>query len=639
MDEMYTKLKKLKEKADYAYFNTGVPIMTDEEYDGLQRKLDSLSVAVEDVEDASSKSIGASPPEHLKKIQLPVHMGSLTKHNDDEKLNNFLTKFNHKTFVVQEKLDGVSCLITYVSSTNCTNLYTRGNGSIGTDITHLIDCGLKIPQSIKCVKEDFMVRGELIISRDIFKDKYSAHFKNIRNMVSGQLSKKNPSKDIIQDIDFVSYEVITTTKFQQSAVKQLKFLKKCGFKVVNNRVIQREQINQEVLMDYLNRRKKKSLYEIDGLVVTIDGEYTRNNAENPKYAFAFKIQGETAEVKVNCIKWNLSKSGKYKPQIFIEPVVCSGVTISSLTGFNAKYIAENKICCGTTLLITRSGDVIPHIIAVLDGCGTPELPDNSRWDSVDLYHNFEQTPDQVIVKQMVHFFTSLKCLNCKDKTILKIFNAGYNTIESVVALVPDQLSGIEGIGDTLASKLINSIQTRIREATVHELLAALNSFGEGIGLKKIQNIDINNPHVLIKGLSETTLKEKILPVWETSLNRVYTIKKLVGADFASNDDCGNNGYLPLLGEIFVFTGFRDASTEKQIEIFGGKVTSAISKKTTCLVVNSEVGKTSTKSLKAQSLGIKTITKIQLLDRIKKLIQGEHKPEIDYDSYSSSEEEH
>lgn len=623
MANYYIKLKDLKQQADDAYFNSGSPIMDDEEYDALCQYLKI----------SENQNIGCLPSQIESRVKLPTHMGSLTKFNDDKKLQNFLEKFDHTEFIIQEKLDGVSCL--YVCCDGKIKLYTRGNGSIGTLVTHLIDCGLNLPK----INKNIMVRGELIVETNVFEKKYAVLFKNARNMVSGQLSKKNP--EYLQDINFVAYEVINPTKkYQISLGEQYQFLEEHGFKVVYNRIIKRKNISQKTLMNYLNRRKEKSLYQMDGLVITINDKYIRNDSGNPKYSFAFKIQGETAEVTVNQVKWNLSKSGKFKPQIFIEPIYLSGVTISSLTGFNAKYIVDNSITVDTKLLITRSGDVIPHIIAVLEkGSEKVELPKNSKWNSVDLYHNSTETPDEVVVKQMVYFFSSLKCLNCKDKTILKIYNAGFNTIESIIAAQESQLSQIDGIGSILAKKLVTSIVENIRGATIHELLAALNAFGEGIGLKKIQTIDILNPEKQIKGLSDATIKEKILPVWKQSLKRVENLKKLVGGSYHLTNDNNICDYTPLKDQTFVFTGFRDATLEKQICNFGGKVTTSIAKKTTYLVVNSTTAQKSTKTIKAESLGVKIILKKELIDLIEKLtINSPEKIEIEYDHYSSSEEE-
>jgi NAD-dependent DNA ligase len=624
-----TKLKRLrqtKKKADDAYFNSDSPIMSDKDYDLLCQQIAEIDVSISEV--------GCLP--RTDKIQLPIYMGSLTKYNDNKSINNFLTKFDHKQFVVQEKLDGVSCLCVY----RCRNieLYTRGNGTIGVDISHLLEYGLDIPKIESY--HTFMVRGELIMSKKIFKEKFSIEFKNIRNMVSGQLAKKKPNESIIKFLDFVAYEVFEPhLKIQKSVVNQYQFLKQNKFKVVYNRTIERDLVEQDVLVDYVHRRKKKSQYDIDGLVITINGEYIRNDCDNPKYSFAFKIQGEVAQVEVDHVKWNLSKSGRYKPQIFINPVELSGVTISSVTGFNAKYITENKIGCGSILIITRSGDVIPHIVAVVKGKGDLNLPTQSRWKSVDLYHDYEKIPDQVIVKQMVYFFASLKCLNCKDKTIFKIFNSGYSSIESVIQARPEELSQIDGIGEKLAIKLSTSIKENVKVASIHQLLAALNCFGEGIGLRKIQNIDLSNPENLqVKGLSEVTIKDKILPAWKDSLNRVMNIKKMVGGSIELEKQNIEIGDGPLQNKIFVFTGFRDSSLEKQIIELGGKVTSAISNKTTDLVVASEEGKSSTKLLKAKNLGIKITTKSNLIGVVKNIQKQQIKIEVEYSDVDSSSEE-
>ncbi|CCV01836.1 NAD-dependent DNA ligase [Invertebrate iridescent virus 22] len=601
-------LKKLKKEADDAYFNSGSPIMTDLEYDILF---------------GTSTEVGCLPK--TDKVKLPVYMGSLTKCNDDKTIDNFISKFNDKEFIVQEKLDGVSCL--YICNKGQIKLFTRGNGVYGTEITHLLDYGLTIPKLAK----SFMVRGELIVSKKIFEKEYQSKFKNIRNMVSGQVAKKVPDESIIKNIDFVGYEVIEPQKKQNELTVQLDFLIANNFKVVYNRILERDFLNQETLMDYLIRRKKKSDYEIDGLVLTITSKYVRYEENNPKYSFAFKIQGEVVNAEVKNVVWNLSKSGKYKPQIKINPVNLSGVTISSLTGFNAKYIVDNKICPGTILSIIRSGDVIPHITAIIQpGNGDVKLPANSKWNSVDLYHTFDTTPDEVIIKQMVYFFSSLKCLNCKDKTIFKIYESGKKTIESIIQASTEELSVV--VGNKVASKILESIHERVKNASISELLAALNAFGEGIGLKKIQQLDLNNPENLqVKGLSEATIKEKILPHFKSSLDRVLLIKKMVGGeplDFSNFQD--QNG--PLTGRIFVFTQFRDASLEKQISNLGGKVTTAISKKTTDLVVG--VGKSSTKLIKAQSLGINIITKSDLIKTLAEI--DTKKIEIDYSDYSESE---
>lgn len=648
--------KTLKYKADDAYFNSDTPIMKDEDYDALCNHF------------KLSATVGCSPT-FGKKVDLPVFMGSLSKYNTEEKLKSFLSKYDDIEFIVEEKLDGVSCLLRVEGKR--VMLYSRGNGTVGTDITHLIGCGLQLP-SLSGVSA-LMVRGELVVSNENFA-KYQNEFKNARNMVSGQLAKHSPDSDVLKDIDFVAYEIIDpNATLQQSYAEQIDKLRLLEFKVVYNRKLKQHKINESKLSAYLSRRKQKSKYQIDGLVISVNKPYTRNSSDNPKYAFAFKIQGETAETVVTEVMWALSKSGKYKPRVLVEPVKLSGVVISSLTGFNARYIVDNHIVTGAKILITRGGDVIPHIVAVLetDRKIMLELPKNSTWrsgqtaESVDLYHTFSDDPQDVVIKKMVYFFTSLNCLNCKDKTMLKIYNAGFTTIERVIEATVEELrvglgsptlSTADGIGIKLAHKIASSIYTQVQNATYHELLAALNVFGEGIGLKKIQTIPIQSSvddlqNSKFDGLSTYTMVNKIIPCWIDGLNRVKHIKSLVGiADSASQgaqigeglrrgsrEKVQNDGFR---GRTFVFTGFRDSSLEKRIVELGGKVTSSVSQKTTDVIFNTLDGKQSAKLLNAKKVvGCKLTSKTDFVKSLQLLTRPTPKGlEIEYDTYSCSDEE-
>lgn len=626
---MAKNLLKLKQQADEAYFNSNSPIMRDDEYDALIEALDY-------------DGVGCVPTHN--KTKLPIWLGSLTKYTTDKDISNFMKKYSSTLqLMVQEKLDGISCL--YVNNGHGDiKLYTRGNGQIGSNITHLLTKGLKLPR----ISEKLMVRGELVMSQKIFVEKYSRNFSNARNLVSGLVSKKDVSNAHAQDLDFVAYEVINEEEtIQWPLSKQYACLEKLGFSVVYHRLLDRDYISHECLSDYLIRRKQKSRYQIDGIVITLDSEYTRNTSDNPKYSFAFKNKSENvSKAIVDKIIWNLSKCGKFKPQIFIKPIKLENVTISKATGHNAKYIVDNNIGPGATLLITRSGNVIPHVLAVLKPAVEKVLlPENSRWgeSKVDLYVTEDLLSAQVI-KQMVYFFTQLNVCNCKEKTLSKIYKAGFHTIESIIGASVEELESIEGIGRKLASKLVTSIRENITNATTKELLAALNAFGEGIGSRKLANLDLNNPDKPVPGLSQKTIETKILPVLQSQLDRTKKIKTLLlnplepAPLIPEPESEAFEGAQSLESErqIFVFTGFRDSALEKQISATLGKVNTSISKKTNVLVVDDKAlsKAPSSKMLKAQSLGIKIITRKELVNL---LTTNQGANEYD-DQYLSSSED-
>ena len=649
---MYKKsLIKLKAAADDAYFNSGDPIMSDEVYDGLCVALKGFA-----------HGIGCQT--RINRVRLPVHMGSLDKHNDQESLDKFLDNLPNDYVSVQEKLDGVSCLYHFHNGTP--HIYTRGDGSVGSNISHILKYGFNIHIENGLTQTgEIMIRGELIIPKTIFESKYASAsgagtFKNGRNMVSGLLSLKDPSADAFADVHFVAYELIIPesgsgdgNRYANGSTSQLghlhtsskalrdqfNFLSLNKFRVVYNRILDKRCIDTYSLGEYVGRRKKKSVYEMDGLVLMTVERYARNCAGNPSYACAFKVLNETGIARVQRVEWNLSKHGKYKPRVITNPVKLGGVDVSAFTGFNAKYIVEKGIVAGSDLLVTRSGDTIPHILEVFPGSGRPVVLPNEKavWKSVDLYL-CESTctradKEEVEKKRLVHFLSSLKCLNCKYETVSKMFNAGFRTIEQLLETNVVQLAEIDGIGAVLGTKILTSLRQNITNATTHELLAAMNAFGEGIGLKKIRLLDLKTP-AAVKGISQTTFDTKIFPVFENKLAFALRLKQTalrtsttetalrtsttetVVANHRGN--CSEQRDL-FEGRVFVFTGFRDGALENRIVDLGGRVTSAISKKSTDLVVDKLGGKSSTKLVKAREQGMQIMTRMDLVNLLPKTV--------------------
>jgi NAD-dependent DNA ligase len=515
-----------------------------------------------------------------------------------------------------------------------------------------------------------MIRGELIVPKKIFDTKYASTFSNGRNMVSGLLSLKEPSADAFADVHFVAYELITFGNQSTAGGKaksafgriqdQFNFLTLNKFRIVYNRVLEKNCLDVDSLTEYVSRRKKRSVYELDGLVLMTVERYARNCAGNPDYACAFKILNETAITRVQRVEWNLSKHGKYKPRVITDPVKLGSVEVSAFTGFNAKYIVEKGVTPGSGLLVTRSGDTIPHILEVFSGsrpegptgmsstCGVV-LPDNAVWKSVDLYlcdRTCERADkEEVEKKRLVHFLSSLKCLNCKYETVSKMFNAGFRTIKQLLETNVEELAEIDGIGSVLGKKILTSLRQNISKATTHELLAAMNAFGEGIGLKKIRLLNLNNPGEAVKGISQTTFDTKIFPVFDDKLEYARQLKKLAlrtlstvpkaatgvrtqsgggpkaatltsesEEEFEGSRRRVSSNLFPrsLEGRVFVFTGFRDGALENRIIDLGGRVTSAISNKSTDLVVDKLGCKSSTKLVKARAQGIQIVTRKDLI---------------------------
>ena len=160
-------------------------------------------------------------------------------------------------------------------------------------------------------------------------------------MIAGIINSKTINKQILKHVEFVAYELIND-ELILSQSDQFDIIKELGFKLVYYKKVL--NINDEKLNKILNKRRVKSNYDVDGIIVTDNNKNARNTSGNPKYSIAFKNIDLTqlAEVKVIDVEWNLSKHGKYKPKILFENVRISNVNVKCATGHNAKYIVENK---------------------------------------------------------------------------------------------------------------------------------------------------------------------------------------------------------------------------------------------------------------------------------------------------------
>ena len=233
------------------------------------------------------------------KVNLPYNMPSMDKIKPDTNaLQNWKTKYTGP-YLISGKLDGVSGLYTTIGDKPM--LYTRGNGEIGQDISYLLPV-LNLP-NIK----NIVVRGEFILTKNKFNEKYKTLFANARNLVAGIINSKTIDNKT-RDLDFVAYEVI-----YPSIEPSLQFntLEEIGFNTVRNNLF--SNITNDVLSQLLIEWRDNYEYDIDGIIVTDNKIYRRTN-KNPAHSFAFKmvISDQIAEVKVVDVIWQASKNGYLK---------------------------------------------------------------------------------------------------------------------------------------------------------------------------------------------------------------------------------------------------------------------------------------------------------------------------------------
>lgn len=460
-----------KEFHSYKEKQTNVTL-TDGEYDVAREYLESKY--------PNSNVLNETGAEFDKnKVDLPVNMPSMNKIKPTTDAVSDWKKKYKGPYVLSCKLDGVSGL--YYSINGERKLYTRGNGAIGQDVSHLLKYVNGIPN-----KMDVIVRGEFIITKNKFDTKYKSEYSNARNLVAGIVNKKKADLKA-KDIDFISYELIEPNV---KPSEQMKLINDYGFKVVKNS--KTSDINNDTLSQTLIDYRNDYKYIIDGVIVSDDDIYERKN-KNPDHGFAFKmvLSDQVAEAMVLDVIWNASKSGYLKPRVRITPVNIGGANIEYATGFNGNFIEANKIGIGATIQIIRSGDVIPHIKSVTipaDKAKMPDVPYTWTDTHVDIILANKDDDITVISKNITAFFTSLDVENLSEGNVNRLISAGYNSIPKILNMKLDDFKNAEGFKDKLSKKIHDSIQDKVKNASLLQIAAASNKLGRGIGERKLKPI-------------------------------------------------------------------------------------------------------------------------------------------------------
>ena len=574
-------------------------LLTDNEYDVLKEFIERKFP-----KNTAIQEVGA--PIEKNKVTLPYQMPSMDKIKPDSGALESWSKKYKGPYITSCKLDGVSGM--YSLEGDVPKLYTRGNGTIGQDVTHLIT-PLRLP---KGGDEKLVVRGEFIMPKKVFADKYQTSFANARNLVAGIVNRQSID-DKTRDLHFVAYEVI---KPELKPSEQMEFLKLHGFEVVRNRV--ETAISNTKLSETLVDWRANYAYEIDGVIVTNDAVYPRTSG-NPDHAFAFKmvLSDQMAEAKVVNVIWNASKDGLLKPRVQIEPLRLGGVTIEFATGFNASFIETNKIGVGAVIQLIRSGDVIPYIKEVVVPAETPLMPDVLyRWNDTHVDIILENAEDDATVreKNITGFFKGIEVDGLGAGNVTKIIASGFDSIPKIIKMSKADLLTVDGFKDKMATKVYDGIRERSDKASIGTIMSASNIFGRGFGDRKIKLVlDEVGPGILTSGESVGDKTKRIAAIKGMALKTASAFVEQIPTFLAFLEECGLQGKLlnntvvpepvasvaatshPLYKKSIVMSGSRDKALEQRLKDIGATLGSSVSKNTFAVItpdVDSETGKVS-----------------------------------------------
>ena len=653
--------------ASAAYYNTSVSVISDDIYDIVKTEL-----AQRAPKHPFLAEIGAPAPAAAAalggKIKLPHYMGSLDKIREDPKaLVKFVAKYPGE-YVAMDKLDGNSALVVYDASGRATGMYSRGDGTTGQNLAHLLPLigpksGLPVVAANAAgaasplAGRAFAVRGELILSRADW-EKLSDLGANARNVVAGAMHTRTPNPKIAAALRFVAYDLLEPHDL--AIGDALAVLRAARFLTVHasDPPLRAADMTMDRLSELLLARRAQSEYECDGIVIAHNAPHPRQKpGKNPAYAFAFKslLTHEEAEVVVRSVIWNISKDGYIKPTVHFNPVVLAGAKLQKATGFNAAFIEKNAIGTGSRIVIIRSGDVIPKIQRVLSPAanGLPALPDGigSAYAWNDTHVDLRIAPaaaaapgapgastsaataaaapvkDELAVKLLEHFATSLDIPYVAAGTVKKLYAAGVKTIARFIRLTAAEVAAMDGFQKVSAEKVATAIRDRLATATCNDLMVASNAFGRGFGQRKIALITGAFPDLperapspaelkAVNGLGDKTAQEflKNLPAFMSFLKETGLVCHKPAAPGAAGPGASAAAAAAapalaeaLAGKSVVFTGFRNKDWEAALAAAGAKLSTSVSGKT-FVVVAADPDEESGKLKKAADLGVRIMSR-------------------------------
>ena len=647
--DMMKGMVSILNEASNAYYNTGHPIMTDEQFDARFADLKQLEEETGFVlANSPTHNVGYKVLTELQEVTHSSPMLSLEKCHTVEELIKFA---NNKELVASIKLDGLTCRLTYENGL-LVRAETRGNGYVGSDITEHVKQFKNVP--LKINKEGtYIIDGEAIITDDDFAEvNKDGEYKNSRNLASGTLAVLDTSLVAKRRLRLLGWDVVEGGG--NSLNDNLNEAKELGFDIVphwfNNSTTGLNPKNLEGNIYYIFDFAKEEGLPCDGIVFKFnDIEYGKSlgaTSHHFRNGIAYKAKDEVCETILKDIEWSCGKSGILTPVAIFEPVELEGTTVerASLHNISVMYdLYPRSWHSGLTVSVKKCNQIIPQISKVefresacakrLDPphkcpiCGgvTEVRQDNN---SKILVCTNEFCKGKLLGK-LTHFVSknAINIDGLSEQTLEKFIELGWLTcFEDIYNLKYhfSEMMQLEGFGEKSVKKLLNSIE-KSKNTTLDRFIYSLSI--PLIGRSASKNISkyfggkfdhfykeccMNEFDFTILDDFGDTMNDSINEYIEKNVVMIGDLSKCMHFEKSQNASNSNS----LTGKVFVITGSlnhftnRDEAKEK-IETAGGKVSGSVSAKTSYLV-NNDVASTSGKNKKAKELNIPIISEEELI---------------------------
>lgn len=656
-------LQEAIEGHDRLYYIENKPRISDQEYDLLMRRLKDLEAEYPDLvmPNSPTQRVGGKPIKGFKTVKHTVPMLSMDNTYSADELKEFDKRVRKNLpgqkveYVVELKIDGASVSLLYKDGRLEVGA-TRGDGVNGDDVTHSVKTIKSVPLHIQGdsgIPESMEVRGEIFMSYTAFgrlnkdaRENGLEPFANPRNAAAGSLKLLDPNIVAKRQLDIFVYGVghVGGAGFK-TQTEVLSFLKEKHFKV-NPERSRFDKI--EDVIKYCNRWEKMKEdidYHIDGMVIKVDSfEQQRAlgvTTKSPRWLISYKFPAERVSTKLLDIKVQVGRTGALTPVALLEPVHASGTTVSRSTLHNFDEIRRLDVRIGDTVIIEKSGEIIPKVIKVVKEkrtgneksfkvpvkcpvCGSKVVKDEG-----EVALRCENVSCPALLKNSVFHFASRNAMDIEglgdalvnqlvDKNMIRDYgDLYYLTADKLEALermakksAQNLIDGIEKSKDNPLSRLIFALG--IRHVGVHAawVLAQRLSSIENIAKQTVE--DLTRIHEI-----GDVMAASIYNFFREKANKVV-LKKLQDAGVRMKEAAKKTKSSKLEGKTIVVTGTLSSYSRGEIELLirqlGGSASSSVSKKTDFLLAGDLAG---SKLDKARKLGVKVISE----DDFKKLISG------------------
>ncbi len=660
IEKRIDELIKILNKASYEYYTLDNPTITDQEYDSYMDELIKLEVNHPELvrPDSPTVRIGGEVISDFKKVTHEVPMMSLGDIFNKDEIIAFDERIKkvvkNPEYVCELKIDGLSVSLLYKNGKLIRGA-TRGDGTVGEDITHNVKTIKNIPLSLP--KDiDIEVRGEIYMPKYSFeklneerREKGEKEFANPRNAAAGSVRQLDSKISRERNLSTFMYHIPEPSKYDlKTQYESLEFMKDLTLTVNPN--ITKVNTLKDLLeyIDYWTIHRNELPYEIDGIVIKVNNYLDQKKlgvtAKVPKWAIAYKFPAEEVLTKLKDIEFCVGRTGKITPRADLDPVRLAGSVVRSATLNNQDYIKEKNIMIGDTVSIRKAGDVIPEVVQVKfdrrDGseipfkmisncpiCGTELI----KKDGEVAYFCPNANCDARNIEGLIHF-SSRDAMNIEgfgERIVEDFYNMGYlKSISDYYKLYQykESLQELEGFGEKSINNLITNVENS-KKNSLEKLIFGLGIKHVGKKTAKIiseyyKNLD----NIINSSVEELSTIPDIGEIIANSIKDYFNNEKNIDLINRLKEYEVNMTFIEkekninelFMDKTFVLTGTLVNLTRNEakdlIEAMGGKNTGSVSKKTDVVIVGNDPGSKYDDALK---LGITTWTEEEFLNSIRR----------------------